>query len=280
MKHITSLKNPLIKDIIRLQKKSSYRKETQKFVVEGQREIRLALNAGYKFDFILIQPQIIDRDYFNNLMSDNEFENKIIEISMDVYKRLAYRESTEGIIGIANWKKHNFSVLKPPKKSIILIAENIEKPGNIGAMLRTADAAHIHAFILANPITDIYNPNIIRASLGAVFTVPIVLASTQEVIDFIKLEKIRLFAAVIDESSEVYFEQDYLGPTAFAVGSEAEGLSEAMRKAADKSVIIPMLGVVDSLNVSVSAALLCYEALRQRHNDYLDRLSFAIESEI
>ncbi len=264
MKFISSTKNPLIKEVLRLQQKSSYRKKTRKFVVEGRREVRLALDASYKFDYLLIQPEILGLDYLQQLKSKYQLDAEIIEISLEVYKRLAYRDSTEGILGVGLWKDHSFSQLKLSKNPLLLIAENIEKPGNIGAMLRTADAANLDALVIANPITDLYNPNIIRSSVGGVFTVPVVLAQTSEVIEYLKSKNIKLFAATL-QNSNAYFKEDYTKPAAIAVGSEAQGLTEEMRRAAYKNILIPMEGKLDSLNVSVSAAILIFEAKRQRY---------------
>ncbi len=266
MKLISSTKNPLIKEVLRLQQKSSYRKKTRKFVVEGRREVRLALEAGYRFEYLFIQPEILGAEYIKQLSSSNKHKAELIEISTEVYKRLAYRDSTEGILGIGHWKDHSFKHLKLSDNPLVLIAENIEKPGNIGAMLRTADAAKLDALIIANPITDLYNPNIIRSSVGGVFTVPVVLARTKEIIDYLKDKKIRLFAATL-QNSNAYFKEDYTKPTAIAVGSEAHGLTEEMRRAAYKNILIPMEGKLDSLNVSVSAAILTFEAKRQRYKE-------------
>ncbi len=262
MKKIISRKNPLVKHILTLQEKSSERKKEKKFVVEGKREIMLALNAGYQLDMILFNSEIISIDYVQQL-GKNNFSGQIIEVSAEVYSRIAYREKTEGIIAIGRWKDLKLENLKLSTNPLILIAENIEKPGNIGAMLRTADAAHADAFILANPITDIYNPNIIRSSVGGVFTVQIGVAQTQEIINWLRANKITLYSATL-QNSFPYYKADYTGPVAIAVGSEAHGLQTPLREAAHKGIIIPMRGMLDSLNVSVSAAVVVFEAVRQR----------------
>ncbi len=264
MKKIVSPKNPLIKEIIRLEQKSSLRRTTQKFVVEGRREIFLALEAQYHFEKILFTPQLFD---INELTQKFTFfpDTELIEISQEVYQKIAYRKTTEGIIGIARWKDHSLENLKLSTEPLILVAENVEKPGNIGAMLRTADAANLDALIIANPITDIYNPNIVRSSLGALFTVQVATASTAEIINFLQSSNITLFAATLQDS-QPYYDQDFTQPTAIAVGSEAYGLTEQMRSAAYRKILIPMEGKIDSLNVSVSAAVLIFEAKRQRKN--------------
>ncbi len=262
MKQILSTKNPLIKQIIKLEQKSSLRRKSQRFVVEGQREIFLALQANYQFEKILFAPQIFDIDELKKVFTLPPGV-ELIQISLEVYQKIAYRKTTEGIIGIAKWKDHSLENLKLSDKPLILIAENVEKPGNIGAMLRTADAANLDAFIVANPVTDIYNPNIIRSSLGALFTVQVATAYTTEIIQFLQKNNITLFAATLQDS-QPYFEQDFTQPSAIAVGSEAYGLTGQMREAAFRNILIPMEGKIDSLNVSVSAAILIFEAKRQR----------------
>ncbi len=263
MKVITSPQNKLIKYIRHLQEKSSLRRKEQKFVVEGRREVRLALEGGYELETVLFQPLLFPYEQASSLLQTHGSTAQLIEISPEVYERLAYRGSTEGIIAVGLWKDLSLEKLILPDNPLLLIAENIEKPGNIGAMLRTADAAALDAFVIANPVTDIYNPNIIRSSVGGIFTVQIAVGSTQETIDFLQDKNIDLFAATLQESVP-YYEQDYTGPAAIAVGSEAWGLSSAIRQVAKANILIPMQGKLDSLNVSVSAAVLVFEAKRQR----------------
>ena len=263
MKKITSRHNPLIKYILSLQEKSSVRKKDKKFIVEGKREVRLALEGGYKLHTLVFNPDITLIDELEKLIRKYNFDGEIIEVNSEVYSRIAYREKTEGIIGIGMWKDHSINNLKLSKNPLILIAENIEKPGNIGAMLRTADAASIDAFIIANPITDLYNPNIIRSSVGGIFTVQIGIGNTQEIIQWLKKNNIKLFSATLQDSYP-YYKVDYTVPVAIAVGSEADGLEQPLRIAAEKNILIPMRGKLDSLNVSVSAAIIVFEATRQR----------------
>jgi TrmH family RNA methyltransferase len=193
------------------------------------------------------------------------FRNSIetIEISKEVYQKLAYRDTTEGILAIAKTKSLLLSDLKLSENPLILVAESLEKPGNIGAILRTADAANLDAVIIANPKSDLYNPNVVRSSVGCLFTNNIATGKTSEIIAFLKEKNIRFYCATLQNSTS-YHTQNYTLPTALVVGTEATGLSQEWRDAATKNIIIPMQGQIDSMNVSVAAAILIFEAKRQR----------------
>jgi TrmH family RNA methyltransferase len=260
MKQISSSQNPFIKSLIQLQEKPKIRKQTKTFLVEGLREIMLAKQGGYVFESLLWLPELISWTSMEALISD---ETACIEISREVYEKLAYRESTEGVLGVAKMKNHDLSDLKLPDNPLILIAESIEKPGNLGAMLRTADAAGIDAVILADPKTDLYNPNIIRSSVGGLFTNQIATARSEEIIAYLKSKSISIFSATL-QNANPYDEEDYQKPTALVVGTEATGLTEIWRTQSNQNIIIPMNGVIDSMNVSVAAAILIFEAKRQR----------------
>ena len=260
MKQITSVQNSFIKSLLQLQEKAKVRKQTGTFLIEGQREIELALKGGYELETILICNELAQ-------LSENpkirKSENQIIEISKDVYQKLAYRETTEGIIAIAKTKSLALSDLKLSKNPLILVGESIEKPGNVGAILRTADAANIDSVILANPKSDLYNPNIVRSSVGCLFTRQIAVGTTEEVIDYLKANNINIYSATLQDSTE-YHTQNYTKPTALVVGTESTGLSEKWRTESTNNIIIPMQGEIDSMNVSVAAAILLFEAKRQR----------------
>jgi TrmH family RNA methyltransferase len=260
-KTITSLHNPAVKKLLLLKEKSRERKKSETFVIEGLREINMAQAAGY----FLTEYWICDKILANNGQKPPVFDpnTPVFHIPEEVYDKIAHRGSTEGIVAVAEAKKHTLEDLKLPKNPLILIAEAPEKPGNIGALLRTADAAGVDAFILANPKTDLYNPNTIRASVGAVFTVPIALASAAEAIDFLKEKNIALYSAILQESKN-YQEMDYSKSTAIAVGTEADGLTELWRENCHANISIPMQGSLDSMNVSVAAGILIFEARRQR----------------
>ncbi|MDX6747276.1 RNA methyltransferase [Polaribacter sp. PL03] len=261
MKEITSIHNSYIKDLLKLQEKSRERKKTGLFIIEGKREISLAIAADYKFDTIL---------YFDGLISEqevlhlfNENINRII-ISKEVYQKLAYRASTEGIIAVTKAKSFSLEDIKFKNKNpLLLIAEGIEKPGNIGALLRTADAANVDAVFIANPKSDLYNSNIIRSSVGCVFTNQIATGTSEEIIAFLQQNNIKIFATTLQNSNE-YHKEIYTEGSAIVVGTEATGLTAVFRDKATQNINIPMQGKIDSMNVSVAAAIVLFEAKRQR----------------
>lgn len=261
MKQIASLQNPLIKNILKLQEKSRERRKQELFVVEGKREIELALKGNYQITTLLFVANKSD-DGFLNHFKDIE----LIEITQDVYQKIAYRESTEGVIALVKTNKLSLNNIQFKNDNpLILVAEGIEKPGNIGAMLRTADAANIDAVILANSKTDLYNPNVIRSSVGCVFTNQIATGSSEEVIDYLNKNNIAIYSATLQNSNE-YTEENYTKPSALVVGTEATGLTNIWRDQATQNINIPMQGEIDSMNVSVAAAILIFEAKRQRKN--------------
>ena len=261
MKEITSIQNSYVKDLIKLQEKSRERKKTGLFIIEGKREISLAVATNYKFDTIL---------YFEELISDQEvlhlFNENIhrIQISKEVYQKLAYRDSTEGIIAVAKSKSFSLeNITFKTKNPLILVAEGVEKPGNIGAILRTADAANVAAVLIANPKSDLYNSNIIRASIGCVFTNQIAVGTSEEIIAFLLEKNVKIYATTLQNSNE-YHKESYTEASAIVVGTEANGLTEVFREKATQNINIPMQGKIDSMNVSVAAAIVLFEAKRQR----------------
>lgn len=270
MKQITSSQNAYIKQLIQLKDKSRERKKTGTFLIEGEREISLALKGGYELETVLFYPELFSEVQLNKLidnvrLSAVEAQLKSIEVSKDVYQKLAYRDTTEGILAIAKSKIHNTNNLNLKLTNpLVLVAEAPEKPGNIGAILRTADAANVDAVIIANPKTDLYNPNIIRSSVGCLFTNSIATGTTAEIIKFLKTKNINIYSAALQASSD-YHLQDYSKPTAIVVGTEATGLSNEWLENATKNIIIPMQGEIDSMNVSVAAGILIFEAKRQRN---------------
>lgn len=261
-KEISSLNNPLIKELYQLKVKSKARKKTGQFLIEGQREISLALKSGYHLNKLIINPNIAEA---SQILENLSATTERIEVSNEVYEKLAYRESTQGIIAVAEHVSHDLkSIQLTSKNPLILIAEAPEKPGNIGALLRTADAANVDAVIIANPKTDLYNPNIIRSSVGCIFTNQIAVGSTSEIIQFLKSNNINIYCAALQGITN-YNTQDFTKPTAIVVGTEATGLSEEWIQNAKENIIIPMQGEIDSLNVSVAAGILIFEAKRQRN---------------
>ncbi len=261
MKKIESVQNSYIKSLIQLQEKAKVRKQTQTFLIEGKREIELALKGNYTLQTILFYPEICTKEEVVNLIQSTTIE--LIEISKEVFQKLAYRDTTEGILAIAQVKSLSLESLKLSENPLILVAESLEKPGNLGALLRTADAANIDAVIIANPRTDIYNPNIVRSSVGCIFTRQIAVGTSEEVIAFLKDNKINFYSATL-QNSNAYYQENYTLPTALVVGTEATGLTEIWRTQSTQNIVIPMQGAIDSMNVSVAAAILLFEAKRQR----------------
>ncbi|MGS0527475.1 TrmH family RNA methyltransferase [Zobellia nedashkovskayae] len=265
IKQISSVQNALVKKILLLKEKSRERKKTGLFIIEGQREIELALKGGYEIETVLFQPDLIDSNTTNALFGNSKLTPDYIEVTKDVYQKLAYRQTTEGVLAIAISKPTVLEELELKNKNpLILVAEAPEKPGNIGALLRTADAANLDAVIIANPRTDLYNPNIIRSSVGCVFTNKIAIGSTSEVIEFLKAKNINIYCAALS-ASENYIKIDFNPASAIVVGTEADGLSKEWLDNSTQNIIIPMQGEIDSMNVSVSAAIVIFEAKRQRN---------------
>ena len=262
MKQITSSQNPFIKSLVLLQEKAKARKQSGQFLIEGLREIELAIKGNYELETLLFVPDVFSETAVKKFIGRNS-SAKIIEISKEVYQKLAYRDTTEGIIAIAKTKSHALSELQLPENPLILIMESIEKPGNIGAMLRTCDAAKVDAVLIADAKTDLYNPNMVRSSVGCLFTNQIATATTDEIIQFLQKNNINFYSATLQNATS-YHTQDFTKPTALVVGTEATGLSKAWREEATQNIIIPMQGEIDSMNVSVAAAILIFEAKRQR----------------
>lgn len=261
-KPISSLQNPLIKKIVLLKEKAKERKKTGLFIVEGRREIELAKKGGYLMETALYCPEILSFDHARPIFDGLEAE--IIEISRQVYEKVAYRETTEGVLALFQSKSHGLGQIQFKRKSpLLLVAEAPEKPGNIGALLRTADAAAVDAVLIANPKSDLYNPNIIRSSVGCVFTNQIGIGTTEKIIQFLKEKRIRIYCAALIAAKH-YVDCDFNLPCAIVVGTEATGLTKDWLQNSDENIIIPMQGEIDSMNVSVSAAILIFEAKRQR----------------
>lgn len=255
--YITSSANPKFKRLIALLQKSSERRESALFTVEGVREISHCIEAGYKPDCIFFCPDIVSEE---TLPQCRHFA-----LSAGLYAKAAYREGTEGAIGVFQAIEHPLSSLHLKDNPLIAVLESVEKPGNLGAVLRTCDAAGADALIICDPRTDLYNPNLIRASIGAVFAVPTAVCTTAQAITFLKSKGIRILTAQLQDSS-LYYDCPMTKGTAIVMGTEATGLSDKWRQVADAHIRIPMLGKLDSLNVSVSAAILLYEAVRQRND--------------
>ena len=270
---ITSVHNPRIRQLLLLQQKSAERRKAGLFVVEGRRELQHCIDAGYEIDTVFYSEELgvrseeLGRPPLIPLKGEDgsrlATSNQLLKVSGSLYERIAYRGSTEGVIALVRSRSLTLADLQLGEAPLVMVLERVEKPGNLGAVLRSADAAGVDAVIVCDPLTDLYNPNLIRSSIGAVFTVPCVACSSDECIAWLKDNGISILTAQLQDSS-LYYDTNMTGPTAIVMGTEATGLTEAWRQAADAHIRIPMLGRLDSLNVSVSAAILLYEAVRQR----------------
>jgi TrmH family RNA methyltransferase len=259
---ISSLQNPGIKNLILLAEKSRIRKQQKLFIIEGYREITRAKESGFHFESCFYCPEILTPDS-REVLQSLEKEVRIYEVSQAVYSKIAYRENVDGMVVTAFMRNVKLDDLQLKENPLILVLETIEKPGNLGAILRTADAAGLDAVIICDTQTDIYNPNVVRSSLGCLFSNQVVSCESKEAISFLKKKGIHIFAAAL-QNSVPYHNEDFTRGSAFVMGSEADGLSETWRTEADRIIQIPMAGIADSLNVSVSAAVLVFEAVRQR----------------
>ena len=262
---ITSDRNPKFRNLLLLQEKSRERRAQGLFVVEGRREVEHCIEAGFTVRTLFVCPEILELSAEEGVASkiasaDNTL---VVEIPEQLYRKAAYRESTEGILAEVEYKSLKLEDLALPENPLVMVLEAVEKPGNLGAVLRSADAAGADAVLVCDPLTDLYNPNLIRASLGSVFTVPVVACTSAEAIAFLKARGIRILTAQLQDSS-LYYDADMTCGTALVMGTESTGLTQQWREAADAHIRIPMLGRLDSLNVSVSAAILLFEAVRQR----------------
>ena len=254
---ISSLQNQKVKQLVLLQQKSSERRQSDLFVVEGLRELRHCVSKGYEIESLFFCQQLLTEQI------DDLRAEQIYEVTPQVYEKIAYRGSTEGVMAVMRMKHLRLGDLQLREQPLIVVLESVEKPGNLGAVLRSADAAGADAVVVCDPLTDLYNPNLIRASIGALFTVPTVATDSATCIQFLKQRGIRILTAQLQDS-ELYYDTDMRCGTAIVMGTEATGLTNQWREAADAHIRIPMCGRLDSLNVSVSAAILLFEAVRQR----------------
>lgn len=262
MKEITSIQNAQIKNILKLQEKARERKKQGLFVIEGKREISLAIQANYKFDTVFFVEEMNGVDEILEIFTE---QISIIKISKEVYQKIAYRNSTEGLIAVAQTKDFSLSSIQfSTKNPLVLVLESIEKPGNLGALLRTADAANVDAVFIANPKNDLYNPNVIRSSVGCLFTNTIGIDTSEAIIRYLQEKNITIYSATLQNSNE-YQKKNYTTASAIVVGAEATGLTDIWRSAVAQNINIPMQGQIDSMNVSVAAAIIIFEAKRQRN---------------
>tara|TARA_Y100001968_G_scaffold332343_1_gene390176 strand:- start:1104 stop:1901 length:798 start_codon:yes stop_codon:yes gene_type:complete len=262
IKKISSTANPEIKEYIKILRKSNARKQSGYFLVEGVREIDIAIRNNYFIKKIIYNPVLINFDKVKKYIKG---KTECIETTNNVYKKISYRSSTEGLIALVEKKNHNIDTLKIKNRSpLILILDGIEKPGNIGALLRTSDAANIDAVFIINQKTDLYNANIIRSSIGCLFSNNIILTTTEKTIEYLKENNIKIFSSFL-KASKNYQEINYNEGCAIVLGSEDKGISKKWLDESHELIYIPMQGNIDSLNVSNSGAIIIYEAKRQRN---------------
>jgi TrmH family RNA methyltransferase len=265
--NVTSAQNPKIKELLALSEKSKLRREKACFVVEGRRELERCLDAGYIAEDLFICGEIIPEEDLDRLVSRAEESNPkcgFIQIPAFIYQKIAFRGGTEGIIAEVRWRDRDIDSIQLSTNPLVMVLEGVEKPGNLGAVLRSADAAGADAVIICDTLTDLYNPNLIRASIGGIFTNQVAVADNTSTLAWLRKNNFTILTAQLQDSSW-YYDTDMKGATAIVMGTESTGLTDFWRDAADKHIKIPMLGQEDSLNVSVSAAILLYEAVRQRN---------------
>ena len=258
---ISSLQNPSVKNLVKLTK-ARERKAQDLFVIEGARELSLALAGDYSIEEVYVCPELFTNTRYPDVLN-SIVGNRIIDITPQVFEKVSYRTSSDGVIALARPKMHTLADIRLSDNPFVIILEAVEKPGNLGAILRSADAAAVDAVIVCDPQTDIYNPNVVRSSVGALFTVQIAACTSQEAMNWLDQNKIVSYAAEL-EASNWYQDIDYSGPSAIVMGTEAEGLTNIWLNYSKKRIKIPMRGKIDSLNVSVSTAVLTFEAMRQR----------------
>lgn len=257
--HITSLKNPRIQNLVRLEK-ASERREQGVFIIEGLKEIERAKNAGYLVTSMFFCPDLISFDKAGAFTSS---QTEVFSVSRGVFDKISYRGNSGGVLVVSKPKSHTLKDIQLSPNPLIVVLESVEKPGNLGAVLRTCDAAAADALIVCDTQTDLYNPNVIRSGLGCLFTVPVAVGSTDEVIAWLKSHEITIFCTGL-KASVPYNKVNFVQPSAIVLGTEATGLTQKWLKASNQNIIIPMSGQADSLNVSVSAAIVIFEARRQR----------------
>jgi TrmH family RNA methyltransferase len=260
---ITSSQNPKLKQASSLHNRKD-RDETGLFLIEGYREILRAVAGDIKIESLFYAPSLFLGTNEPALIEEiRKRQANLYECEHQVFDKLSYRDRPDGLVAVAVQMKQKLADLKSSKTPLYVVAETIEKPGNLGTILRSADAVKADGVIVCDRCTDIYNPNVVRASTGTLFTLPVVEATSQEVIPWLRNQNI-LIAAATPHAKIEFTDANLKGPLAIAVGTEQFGLSKLWLDAADIQVRIPMLGVADSLNVATATTLLLYEALRQR----------------
>lgn len=261
MLEISSVHNTRVKEVVTLLEKSRQRKKSGQFVAEGLNELRLCAGAGYRFRTVFFEPEIISEAEivsYTGIQCDDW-----IAVSRPVMEKLSYRAGVKNAIAVVQARNTEPDSLKLPVNPLILVAEGVEKPGNLGALLRSADAAGVTAVFICDANTDIYHPNVIRSSVGCVFTVPVLTFTSVEAIQWLNKHHVSIFTTFMEDAGDMWH-TDFSGPSAIVVGTESTGLTDTWKHSGGKNVLVPMQGRVDSLNVSAAATLLMFEASRQR----------------
>jgi TrmH family RNA methyltransferase len=265
--HLSSVQNPLIKQLVKLRDRSE-REKTGQFIIEGYRELLRAVDSGFPIQTLFICNELFlgsNEQFLINRMQKNG--TQVISCAKPVFEKISYRDRPDGLLGLAPQRHRSledFDLLLQNKEApFLVVAEAIEKPGNLGTILRSSDAVGLDGLIVCDRCTDIHNPNVVRASVGTLFTVPVAETKGDETLTWLKENRIAIVAATPSAKIE-FTEADLTGPIAIAVGTEQLGLSKRWMEEADIQVRIPMCGVADSLNVAMATTLLLYEVLRQR----------------
>lgn len=258
---ISSRANPKIKNIIRLQKSSERRKQ-KVVLIEGKREIERALIAGWKMKQLYVC-DALGSNKFADLFKLINTDCQIEQVNQEVFEHMAYREGSDGLLALCHPVYKQLQNIQLSQKPLVIVLETVEKPGNLGAILRTADAAKVDAVIICDAATDLYNPNTIRSSLGCIFSNQVVATTSEEAFQWLRNQQLKIYCTALEASND-YLQADYTSAVAIVMGTEADGLSEFWTKHSDQNLYIEMNGIADSLNVSVAAAIVVFEALRQR----------------
>jgi TrmH family RNA methyltransferase len=258
---ITSPSNSRLKQLVALRRRR-VREQSAVTLVEGYEELVLALDAGVRPLTLYVCPELghVDPDTVERVSATGA---EVVRVSRAAFEKVAYRESPDGWLAVVPAVGDDLASLAPGPQPLLLVCEAVEKPGNLGAMRRTADAAGVGAVVAADPVTDWGNPNLVRASKGTIFCVPVASGTSDQVLHRLKELDVRLVATTPDTDTTLA-DLDLTGPVAIAVGSEKYGLSESFLRAAHTRAKIPMYGRVNSLNVATAAAIAVYEAVRQR----------------
>lgn len=231
--------------------------------MEGIKEIEMAIAGGVTFKELYFNPSLTTSANVHRIFSEAISKPEVFALEKNLFEKVSYRETTGGMIAVAKAPETSLKDIKLSKTPLILVVESVEKPGNLGAIIRTADAAAVDAVIICDPLCDLFNPNVIRASIGTVFTEQVAVADSDDTIEWLKKNQIKIYTTWL-ESAVWYHQQDYSMASAIVLGTEATGISKKWLQNADQNIKIPMLGDIDSMNVSVSAAIITYEAKRQR----------------